>query len=172
MLTDWEWLLAGMDRVWAPVATPLGFGLAVAVTSHALLNKRDVAACTGWIGLAWVAPVWGALLYFMLGINRVIRRAQQVRMVRPPRHHVARLPDSDFAEHLGPLDQAVRRITNRAAEDGNAVDTYTNGDDAYPAMLAAIADARSSVALSTYIMRNDAVGKRFVRRWLQPDHAV
>lgn len=162
MLTDWEWLLAGMDRVWAPVATPLGLFLALAVTGHVLLHKRDVAACIGWMGLAWLAPVWGALLYLTFGINRVVRRAQQVRKPRPPRHLPARLPPHDFAEHLKPLERAVRRITNRPAEDRNAVAVLTSGDAAYPAMLAAIGAARRSVALSTYIMRDDAVGRRFV----------
>ncbi|MCW6509777.1 phospholipase D-like domain-containing protein [Hyphomicrobiales bacterium BP6-180914] len=161
-MTDWEWLLAGMDRVWAPVATPLGLLLALLVTGHALLNKRDVAACIGWMGLAWVAPVWGALFYFMFGINRVARRARQVRPPRPPRHNVIRLPDYDFTDHLAPLDQAVRRITNRPAEDDNTVDVLCNGDIAYPAMLDAIAAARTSIALSTYIMRDDPVGRRFV----------
>ncbi|MDX7952806.1 phospholipase D-like domain-containing protein [Lichenihabitans sp. Uapishka_5] len=161
MLTDWEWLFAGVDRVWAPVATPLGSTLALLVTGHALLRKRDVPACLGWIGLAWVAPVWGALFYYLLGINRVTRRALQVRGARPPRHHQAHLPTEDFAGHLAPLDQAVRRITNRPAENDNAVTMLANGDAAFPAMLEAIAAARHSVALSTYIMRDDAVGHSF-----------
>ena len=162
MLTDWEWLFAGVDRVWAPVATPLGSTLALLVTGHALLRKRDVPACLGWIGFAWVAPVWGALFYYLLGINRVTRRALQVRGPRPPRHQQAHLPGRDFAGALAPLDQAVRRITNRPAEDDNAVAMLANGDAAFPAMLEAIAAARHSVALSTYIMRNDAVGHAFV----------
>ena len=162
MYSDWEWLLAGMDRVWAPVATPLGFILAVSVSGHCLLHKRDVAACIGWIGLAWLAPVWGALLYVMFGINRVIRRARQVRQARPPRRLAAPLPDAGFAGHLKPFERAVSRITSRPATDRNAVTVLEDGDAAYPAMLAAIGAARTSIALSTYIMRDDAVGRRFV----------
>ena len=162
MLTDWDWIFAGVDRVWAPVATPLGSTLALLVTGHALLRKRDVPACLGWIGLAWVAPVWGALFYYMFGINRVTRRALQERGPRPPRHQPAQLPDIDFAGPLAPLDQAVRRITNRPAEDNNAVATLANGDAAFPAMLEAIRQAQRSIALSTYIMRDDAIGRDFV----------
>ena len=162
MFTNWEWLLAGMDRVWAPVATPLGIVLAVAVTLHALLHKRDVAACMGWIGLAWVAPVWGALLYTLLGINRVTRRAQKARRSQPPRHRTGGKPARDFAGHLEPLNRAVRRITNKQIERNNGVTVYSNGDAAYPVMLAAIDAARTSVALATYIWRDDALGRRFV----------
>ena len=159
---DWDWLLAGVDRVWAPVATPLGLVLALGVTGHILLNKRDVAACIGWIGLAWLAPVWGALFYLMFGINRVVRRARQARQPRPPRPDATRLPARNFAEHLTSLDRAVGRITRRPAEDGNTINVLTNGDEAYPAMLEAIAGARTSIALSTFILADDAVGRRFV----------
>ena len=157
-----EWLWADVDRVLSPVATPIGFALAIAVSAHVLLNKREVAAATGWIGLAWIAPVWGALLYFMFGINRVVRRAKKIRDSRKPRRRADRHPVPEVAEQFVPLERAVRRITERTAESRNAVDIFHDGDEAYPAMLAAIAEARSSVALSTYIMHDDPLGTRFV----------
>jgi cardiolipin synthase len=159
---DWEWLLAGVDRVWAPVATPLGLVLALGVTGHILLNKRDVAACIGWIGLVWLAPVWGALFYLMFGVNRVMRRARQVRPIRAPKPDATRLPAHDFSAHLKSLERAVGRITGRQAEDGNSARMLRNGDEAYPAMLDAITAARTSIALSTFILYDDAVGRRFV----------
>ncbi len=162
MSTDLDWLLAGMGRVWAPVATPLGLVLALAVTGHALLKKRDVAACIGWIGLAWLAPTWGALIYLMFGVNRVERRARRLTRARRDRKRTPYLPVYEIAEHLAPLERAVREITNRLAEGETAVTVLRNGDEAYPAMLAAIEGARASVALSTYIMRDDALGRRFV----------
>ncbi|MCJ7800124.1 MAG: PLDc N-terminal domain-containing protein, partial [Polaromonas sp.] len=55
------------------LATLLHLALAIAVTLHALLTRRNVSAAVAWIGLAWLAPVFGALLYLMLGINRIQR---------------------------------------------------------------------------------------------------
>ena len=162
MSFDVEWLLAGVDRVWAPVATPLGLFLALSVTAHVLLSKRDVASCIGWIGLAFLAPVWGALLYLMLGINRVVRRAQRLRRPRPPRDRGATPPLQLVPDHLRPLEHAVHRIANRMAEGHTSVEVFHDGDQAYPVMLAAIETAKRSVALSTYIIRDDAVGQRFV----------
>ena len=49
--------------------------LAGAVTVDVLLTKSDVRAALGWIAVAWLSPVFGALLYFVFGINRVTRRA-------------------------------------------------------------------------------------------------
>ncbi len=145
-----------------PAATPVGLILALGVTGHVLLNKREVAAATAWIAFALIAPVWGALFYFMFGINRVVRRAQKARTARPPRrpaaehHHVHDLPD-----RIAALERAVRRITGRKAEQRNAIAIYHDGDEAYPVMLEAIAAARNSVALSSYIMRHDGIGERF-----------
>lgn len=34
----------------------LHFVIAVAVTAHTLMTKRDVPAAIGWIGMAWLAP--------------------------------------------------------------------------------------------------------------------
>ena len=49
--------------------------LAGTVTVHVLLTKSDVRAALGWIAVAWLSPVFGAVLYFVFGINRVTRRA-------------------------------------------------------------------------------------------------
>ena len=40
--------------------------LAISVTVHVLLHKRDVGACIGWIGLAWLSPILGSILYVIL----------------------------------------------------------------------------------------------------------
>jgi len=146
-------------------------GLAArAVTCHVLLHKRDVAAAIGWIGLAWLSPVFGTTFYFLLGINRVKRRARRLQQ-RPGRrrqaHQAGGKSTTEFAPKPGfgaleVLEVAGRRITGRSAEDGNTVSVLVQGDEAYPKMLAAIAEARSSVALSSYIFRGDTVGHSFV----------
>ncbi len=63
----------------ADVEALVGVCLAVAVTVHALLRKRRVSVAVGWIGLAWLSPIFGSALYLLLGINRVYRRARKMR---------------------------------------------------------------------------------------------
>ncbi len=155
------WLHVRGDVVFA-----VGLLLAAFVTVHVLLSKREVASAAGWIGLAWFAPVVGSVSYFMFGINRVQRRARELRSSgdRPSSGsggHAA-WPPPDEDDHLDPLDRGVGRITGRAILPGNAVRTYENGDEAYPPMLAAIAAAQRSVGLSSYIFRNDEWGGRFI----------
>ena len=48
----------------------LHVGRAVAITVHALLNKRDARKAVGWIALAWLAPIGGALASLVFGVSR------------------------------------------------------------------------------------------------------
>ena len=137
-----------------------GLLLAVLTTIHVLLNKRDVAAAVGWIALCWFAPFIGSISYMLLGVNRVRTRA---RGARPERSRLPQdpLPAASDDTHQA-LTRGIDRITRRPMAPGNTVTTYENGDAAYPVMLDAIAAARHSVGLSSYIFRNDAWGGRFV----------
>ncbi len=132
---------------------------ASAVMLHALFRKREVAAAIGWIGLAWLSPFFGAFLYFCFGINRVKRRAQRLRGggdgARGRRKAGAAQPGDSLLE-------AVGRITGLESEPGHVTDILHCGDEAYPRMLAAIEEARTSVILSTFIFRADAAGERFI----------
>jgi len=155
-------LLEAFGWLRADVLTPVGFVLAAFVTVHVLLNKRDVAAAMGWIGLAWFSPFFGGFTYFVLGINRVQRRARRLRGFRRRRLGGGAWPAPDEDDHLGPLERAVGRLTARALDGGNAFDIYHDGDEAYPVMLDAIGSAQTSVGLSSYIMRADQWGGRFL----------
>jgi len=137
--------------------------LAGGVTVHVLLNKRNVGTSVSWIGIAWLSPLFGAVLYFALGVNRVKRRAQRLRRERS---HLFLVPDvvpgAPGAGPLTPLEYAIGRLTGLSAEQNNAIQLLRNGDTAYPAMLAAIDAARHSVGLLSYIFRADAAGDAFI----------
>jgi cardiolipin synthase len=135
--------------------------LAIGVTVHVLLRKRDVSPSIAWIGLAWLSPIVGSILYLLFGINRVNRRASQMRVEWPfspePYEPVA------ARGSLAALERAGHRITQRSVSENNAVTLLHNGDEAYPQMIAAIDAAKASVALSSYLFRADTIGKAFIR---------
>ena len=154
------WL--SMLRLRAEIFYPLGIAIAAGVTVHVLLRKREVASSVGWIGLAWFAPVTGAVSYFLFGVNRVQRRARRLRpQDRRPSDRGAGLPPGGD-DHLDPLERGVGRITGRATMPGNKVQVFHDGDEAYPSMLEAIAAAKSSVGLSSYIFHADQAGGQFI----------
>jgi cardiolipin synthase len=138
------------------------FALAAGVTLHVLAHNRNPGSAVSWIGLAWLSPVVGSLLYVLLGINRVQRRARSEGVVPPEDPQVEASPAPPACEHLAGFELAARRISRRNVQPGNVIGMLANGDVAYPQMIAAIDGAASSVALSSYIFRADAVGHQFI----------
>ena len=157
-----------MNNIWhdlliaqADATLVIGLVIAIGVTIHILLRKREVASAVGWIGLVWFAPIPGAIAYLILGVNRVKRRARKLRMQDRSIRGRPRRPlpkDSNMAV----LGRGIGRMTARALVSDTTVQAYQNGDEAYPAMLQAIAEAKASVGLSSYIFRDDNWGGRFI----------
>jgi cardiolipin synthase len=165
-------LLYRLANFWPHAVAVLHLSLAVLASAHAVLHKRDTRAAVLWIGFICLLPLVGPVLYLLLGINRVRRKALQLRgaasrIQAPAAPEAAFLPEGQLAlppaaAHLEQLSQAVGRIVRRPLAPGNKVEPLVNGDAAYPAMLAAIHEARSTIGLSTYIFDNDPNGRLFV----------
>ena len=150
----WPHLVAGFDLLAAFLAS-----------GHALLHKRDTRAATLWIGIIWLMPVLGPVFYLVFGVNRIRRRALTLgvhqTITRPVPENLGE-PQHDGAEHLKMLARVVGRVVERPLMPGNKILPLLNGDEAFPAMLAAINSAKKSLSLVTYIFDNDPSGKQFV----------
>lgn len=150
-----------------------GFVLAVQLLAaiHAVLYKRDSRATIGWVGVIWLAPLVGALLYALLGVNRIQRRAKMLRgdanyyPLPPSPHAVTReLFEAKLGEqacNFVPFVKLVGELAEHPLVYGNRVTPLVNGDEAYPAMIEAIDAARRSISLCTYIFDNDRAGLMF-----------
>jgi cardiolipin synthase len=135
--------------------------VAGAVTVHVLLYKRNVGAAVSWIGIAWLSPFLGGLLYAIMGINRVKRRAKRLRRERLPLAIAESGAAAKPVDSLTPLEYAIGQLTGLPCEPGNSVEVLRSGDQAYPRMLEEIERAERSIGLCSYIFRADAVGDRF-----------
>jgi cardiolipin synthase A/B len=135
-------------------------GCAAVAACHALLTKPNPHSAFGWIMVCWLFPLAGPLLYVVFGINRVRARARQLRGGLPIIRDECLPPDSDaFAAQLTRIGDAV---TQWSRIEGNAIEPLENGENAFPRMLSAIASARDSVWLTTYIFETDPVGHQFI----------
>jgi cardiolipin synthase len=149
---------------WGELAAVAHIAIAASVTVHVLLNKRNVGASISWMGIAWLSPFVGGLLYYALGVNRVKRRALRLRRERSHMFLVDEVaPGTPGAGPLTPLEYAIGRLTGLSAEQGNRVALMRNGDDTYPAMLAVIDAAEKSIGLCSYIFRDDEAGLPFIQ---------
>ena len=136
--------------------------IAGSVTVHALLYKRNVGAAVSWIGIAWLSPFLGGLLYAIMGVNRVKRRAQRLRRDRLP-PVTSSSAAAVAVDPLSPLEYAVGRLTGLPSVPGNTIEMLRSGDQAYPRMLAEIDRAERSIGLCSYIFRADQAGEQFHR---------
>ncbi len=164
-------LFGQQDHLWQYVLAALTLLLSLFASGHAVVNKRDSRAAMLWVAFVWFVPVLGALLYFIWGVNRIKRRAILLRgkLERYSARHVvefcsverlaALLPAA--SSHLISLAYATAKVMSRPLLPGNNVEPLINGDAAFPAMLEAIARARHSITLSTYIFDRDEAGLAF-----------
>ncbi|MDZ7760333.1 MAG: phospholipase D-like domain-containing protein [Desulfovermiculus sp.] len=145
---------------------------------HALLYKRDPKAAWAWIATCILLPPFGAILYFLLGINRVRTKAKNLKWYWPLVHiefppivsdeactlPVHALPDLERVsltfQRIADISEAV---TKRPLLCKNTIVPLFNGEQAFPNMLEAIDSATSSVYLSTYIFETNQTGQRFIR---------
>lgn len=164
----WEWL----STYWPYIFTAITSAVSLVATCHAILWKRDVRSALGWAGLIILSPGIGALLYFLLGINRVKRKAVALRTPKERLPYglsrFALEPEEaglSFPEHretLVQIGKAVSFVTPRPLLLGNKIEVLVNGEEAYPAMLTAIRQAERSITLVTYIFDSDSLGMTFV----------
>jgi cardiolipin synthase len=163
----WRWWLV----LWPHVLAASVLAINLAASAHAILVKRDTRSTIGWVGLIWLSPVFGAVAYALLGVNRIRRRASQLRAgTRKIAHelHDAVAAGERLDRAIGPdgsplrsLATLVGKVTSRSLIDGNAIEPLDGGDTAYPRMLAAIDAASRSIALASYIFDNDPTGRIF-----------
>ncbi|MBN1850204.1 MAG: cardiolipin synthase [Deltaproteobacteria bacterium] len=146
--------------------------LAVAAGWHALLLKRDPRASMGWIAVIFIFPLMGPFLYFLFGINRVRTRAkklsEEVSFGIRDESRYPRTESGPFSS-LNPVPAESLEIakisgsvSKRPLVGGNEIQALHNGEEAFPAMLKAIEEAKYTAYLSTYIFETNITGRQFI----------
>src|SRR6476620_737296 len=100
--TVWPWLILVIHGL-----------LIIVASAHVVLTKRDSRSAIGWVGIIWLAPIIGTLLYFTFGINRIQRKARYLRAGqqqidsssgrRPAHEDALRQTLGHGSAHLAPL---------------------------------------------------------------------
>ena len=137
---------------------------ALITAGHALLHKRDPRSAWAWITAVWLFPVGGALLYFWFGVNRIERRAKRELGSATVREGGVEEPLPQVPGVPVEVRELVRigyRMSGRPLAPGNRITALHSGEEAYPDMLTAIAQARRSVWLETYIFDSGDAGRLF-----------
>ena len=147
----------------------LGFVWAVLCAAHALLHKKDPQSALAWVACVMLLPFLGSLAYSLFGISRADSLAGRLlddasRRQDSSDRILDRRLNEDADASLPEAWHALRvglTLTGRQMMRGNKLKLLKNGEEAYPAMLEAIGQARRTVYLSTYIFRGDRTGQAF-----------
>lgn len=161
-----------MDHlIWGLIFAAMA-ALSIGSAGHALLMKRDPRSALGWIVISITIPLAGPLLYWSIGVNRIHRKAMEWResgrrLAGTGNFKTKRIAEAasllpEEADYLQELRAVADRVVSAPLVSGNMVTPLVNGEEAYPAMLEAIAAARQSIHLSTYIFDVDSTGLRFI----------
>lgn len=130
---------------------------------HILLYKRDTRAALGWIISCIFIPFGGPVAYFLFGINRVRSRARNLK-----RHLFKIGYEVGLTKSIpkGRYEKGIRavgyHITGTELSAANTIEILHNGEQAYPAMLDSIKQAKIRILLTTYILKTDKTGRAFI----------
>jgi len=154
------------------LAALAGFVWAVGCAVHALLHKKDSQAALAWVACIFFLPFFGTLAYTFFGVSRANSLAArlldeaaqwQARSELALDQALAAEADTEYpvCDSDCPAACVGLSITERPFLRGNHLELLKNGEEAYPAMLAAIDAAQHMVCLSTYIFKGDQTGRAF-----------
>jgi cardiolipin synthase A/B len=158
-------------ELWPLFVGLINLAAAGAAAGHALVTKHDVRAAVAWMGVIILLPVFGWAIYLIFGINRIARRAEELRgsehitgtvEISDGSGLIRQGEDGFVTGRIVEMARLGQRIAKTPYIDGNRIEVLRNGENAYPAMIEAIEQAQSSIALSTYIFNNDDAGRQFL----------
>ena len=159
------------------ILTLLVATFSLVAAGHAALWKRDPKAALGWVAFSLTLPIFGALIYFLFGINRIQTRARSLDglssgpLDAPEQapHLSAGLPValSALPVELSELARISAAVTGLPLTRGNRIEMLHNGEQVYPAMLEVIEGAQETLYLTTYIFESNATGYRFAEALAQ-----
>lgn len=156
---------------WPHILATLSIMMGASAAIHATMTKQEVRTALGWVGVILLSPFVGAAIYAVAGINRIRRSSlgQQRSLMHGTIMDRVALFDADddlviarFGRRFLSMKNVGDRVTRNALTTGNVVEPLPSGDEAYAAMLEAIANAKRSIILETYIFDQDGIGIRFV----------
>ena len=158
--------------------------LGLAVLTHAALcaaaiitilrRRKEPDAMLAWIFAVVTLPVVGVVVYFLIGSDRIYRRAGRKRrriasLLRRfqlwAEHHAQPARGElmhSLPEDLQMIERLGRRLSHLPATGGNEVHFLQEANETYAALESAIRAATEHVHLQYYIWQADETGRHFV----------
>jgi cardiolipin synthase len=155
-------LLASIPDWVVDYGPPLWAAHLLALSIWIVLQKRPPLSTLSWILSMALLPVFGFVIYFFLGPQKIHR--QRLRRQRLRRQHSAGARRDREARDSLPrrkrgLGDLVERAIGTPVSSVTSLDLLVGGEAKIDALLRAIAEARDHVHMEYYILEPDAVGE-------------
>ena len=137
--------------------------IVVLTVIHVVMDNRQPAKTMAWALVIWFVPVVGIILYLFFGLNtrkeRLVNQRQldelsKRSMLGFVEQQNLRLPE----EHKPVIDLFTGQSLSLPFQT-DEVEVYTDGYQFFPALLKAIASARSHIHIDVYIIEEDPLGR-------------
>lgn len=139
-------------------------GLAILLSvMHMLYKRRSPISMTAWLLFMVIAPYFFVLFYFLFGMRK--------RSLSKEKSPLSLYPHDEKNTALHPLDALLRANGIPASTQDNTLNFYTDGVEAYKALYTSLRDAKYSISISVYLLKNDEVTQEFFDLFIQKAQA-
>ena len=136
--------------------------IAIIAVIHVIMDNRQPAKTMAWALVIWFVPVVGIVFYLFFGVNTRKERHVSERSM----NQLTKRSMLEFAEqqnlhlpekHKPLIDLFINQNLSLPFKD-NRMEAYTDGYQFFPALLAAIHEAKNHIHIDMYIFAEDALG--------------
>ena len=136
--------------------------IAIIAVIHVIMDNRQPAKTMAWALVIWFVPVVGIVFYLFFGVNtrkerhvseRSMNQLTKRSMLECAEQQNLHLPE----KHKPLIDLFINQNLSLPFKD-NKMEAYTDGYQFFPALLAAIHEAKNHIHIDMYIFAEDALG--------------
>ena len=136
--------------------------IAIIAVIHVIMDNRQPAKTMAWALVIWFVPMVGIVFYLFFGVNTRKERHVSERSM----NQLTKRSMLEFAEqqnlhlpekHKPLIDLFINQNLSLPFKD-NKMEAYTDGYQFFPALLAAIHEAKNHIHIDMYIFAEDALG--------------
>jgi cardiolipin synthase len=132
----------------------------------ALRIKKEPTSALAWCLLVLFVPLFGAILFVLLGYQSVDRPLQRKKRHRRAYRGARAEPQSAYDADLDATWEGMGRLADRLdaypLTAGNKVTLYHEGATFFEALFAAVLAAKKHIHIEIYIFEYDAMGRMFL----------
>jgi cardiolipin synthase len=161
----WETIVFFWREITASAAIIDAILIAVTIP-WALRIKKEASSALAWCLLIIFVPVFGAVLFVLLGyqsVDRPLRRKKRHRLAYRGRYsELQSAYDVDLDATWEGMGRLADRLDAYPLTSGNKVTLFHGGGPFFESLFADVAAAKKTIHIEIYIFEYDAIGRRFL----------